>query len=91
MQSLEPSDTANAERLLYNGEEITLIKPSIDVLVSKVDSKYSLVVATAKRARAIVEGAPGLVETESKKPVTRALFELAAGKITYERTKTGIK
>ena len=68
-----------------------MIKPYIDVLVSKVDSKYSLVVAAAKRARAIVEGSPVMVETESKKPVTRALFELAASKITYERTKTGIK
>ncbi|MDK2823516.1 MAG: DNA-directed polymerase subunit omega [Clostridia bacterium] len=68
-----------------------MIKPSIDVLVSKVDSKYSLVVAAAKRARSIVEGAPVLAETDSTKPVTRALFEIAAGKITYERTKTGIK
>lgn len=68
-----------------------MIQPSIDVLVTKVDSKYSLVVASAKRARALVEGAPVLVETESNKPVTKALFEIAAGKITYERTKTGIK
>ena len=68
-----------------------MIKPSIDELLVKVDSKYSLVVAAAKRARRIVEGSPVLVETDSKKPVTRALFEIAAGKITYERTKTGIK
>jgi len=68
-----------------------MIKPSIDVLVRKVDSKYSLVVATAKRARSIVEGAPVLVDINSTKPVTRALFEIAAGKMTYERTKTGIK
>jgi DNA-directed RNA polymerase subunit omega len=68
-----------------------MIKPSIDELLVKVDSKYSLVVAAAKRARSIVEGSPVLVETDSKKPVTRALFEIAAGKITYERTKTGIK
>ncbi|NLW24638.1 MAG: DNA-directed RNA polymerase subunit omega [Clostridia bacterium] len=68
-----------------------MINPSIDVLTSKVDSKYSLVVAAAKRARQIVEGAPALVESESYKPVSQALFEIAAGKITYERTKTGIK
>ncbi|MGI6224909.1 MAG: DNA-directed RNA polymerase subunit omega [Peptococcales bacterium] len=68
-----------------------MIKPSIDVLVKKVDSKYSLVVAAAKRARNIVEGSQVLVETDSSKPVTRALYEIAAGKITYERTKTGIK
>jgi len=68
-----------------------MIKPSIDVLVTKVDSKYSLVVAAAKRARSIVEGSQVLAETESNKPVTQALFEIAAGKVTYERTKTGIK
>ncbi|NLT94992.1 MAG: DNA-directed RNA polymerase subunit omega [Clostridia bacterium] len=68
-----------------------MIKPSIDDLLLKVDSKYSLVVAAAKRARSIVEGSPVLVDTDSKKPVTKALFEIAAGKITYERTKTGIK
>ncbi|KJS81455.1 MAG: DNA-directed RNA polymerase subunit omega [Peptococcaceae bacterium BICA1-8] len=68
-----------------------MIRPSIDVLVTKADSKYSLVVATAKRARSIVEGAPIMVTTDSTKPVTCALFEIAAGKITYERTKTGIK
>ncbi|MFZ7103124.1 MAG: DNA-directed RNA polymerase subunit omega [Peptococcaceae bacterium] len=68
-----------------------MIKPSIDLLVSKVDSKYSLVVAAAKRARSIVEGTPVLVHSESNKPVTQALFEIANGKVTYERTKTGIK
>jgi len=68
-----------------------MIKPSIDVLVSKVDSKYSLAVVAAKRARSIVDGAPVLVETQSNKPVTRSLCEIAANKITYERTKTGIK
>lgn len=66
-------------------------EPSIDLLLTKVDSKYSLVVAAAKRARAIVDNAPVLVEIKSTKPVTTALFEIAAGKISYERTKTGIK
>lgn len=68
-----------------------MIKPSIDSLLKNVDSKYSLVVAAAKRARSIVEGSPSLIETDSGKPVTQALHEIAAGKITYERTKTGIK
>lgn len=68
-----------------------MIKPSIDVLVTKVDSKYSLVVAAAKRARSIVEGSQVLVNSDSNKPVTQALFEIAKGKVIYERTKTGIK
>jgi len=68
-----------------------MIKPSLDMLIKKVDNKYTLVVLAAKRAREIMNGSPILVETKSNKPVTIALEELAANKITYERTKIGIK
>lgn len=66
-------------------------QPSLDVLMSYVDSKYTLVVATAKRARELTEGAQKLVDSESYKPVTIALQEISDNKINYERTKTGIK
>lgn len=68
-----------------------MINPSLDVLVEKVDSKYTLVVLAAKRAREIMDGQQPLTESKSNKPVTVALEEVAQGKITYERTKTGIK
>ncbi|WP_094602704.1 DNA-directed RNA polymerase subunit omega [Sporomusa silvacetica DSM 10669] len=68
-----------------------MINPSLDSLVKKVDSKYTLVVLAAKRAREIMDGQPPLIECKSNKPVTIALEEVAQGKITYERTKTGIK
>jgi len=68
-----------------------MIHPSLDVLVKKVDSKYTLVVLSAKRAREIMSGTAPLVESKSNKPVTVALEEVAQGKIVYERTKTGIK
>ncbi|WP_371369257.1 MULTISPECIES: DNA-directed RNA polymerase subunit omega [Sporomusa] len=68
-----------------------MINPSLDVLVEKVDSKYTLVVLAAKRAREIMDGQQPLAESKSNKPVTIALEEVAQGKITYERTKTGIK
>ncbi|MBP1763806.1 MAG: rpoZ 2 [Firmicutes bacterium] len=68
-----------------------MIKPSLDELVKKVDSKYTLVVLAAKRAREIMGGQTILVEARSNKPVTVALEELDADKITYERTKIGIK
>lgn len=48
-------------------------------------------VAAAKRARQLLDGAPPLVECSSNKPVSIALKELAEDKIRYERTKTGIK
>lgn len=68
-----------------------MIRPSLDVLVQKVDSKYTLVVAAAKRAREIMDGSAPMVETRSNKPVTVALQEIAEGKVGYERTKAGIK
>lgn len=68
-----------------------MINPSLDILVNKVDSKYTLVVLAAKRAREIMDGQQPLVESKSNKPVTIALEEVAQGKISFERTKTGIK
>ncbi|PKM45531.1 MAG: DNA-directed RNA polymerase subunit omega [Firmicutes bacterium HGW-Firmicutes-8] len=66
-------------------------QPSLDGLMKNVDSKYTLVVTAAKRAREITEGSLKLVESNSYKPVTVALEEIANNKIGYERTKSGIK
>ncbi|GAW30115.1 DNA-directed RNA polymerase subunit omega [Carboxydocella sp. ULO1] len=62
-------------------------KPSLDILLKKVDSRYTLVVAAAKRARMLTypESSAGT------KPVSRALEEIAADRLQYERTKSGIK
>lgn len=68
-----------------------MIDPSLDVLVKKVDSKYTLVVLTAKRAREIMSGDGPMAESKSNKPVTVSLEEVAQSKITFERTKAGIK
>ena len=68
-----------------------MIHPSLDTLVTKVDSKYTLVTLAAKRAREIMSGELPLVESKSNKPVTIALEEITQNKITYQRTKTGIK
>lgn len=68
-----------------------MIHPSLDTLVTKVDSKYTLVTLAAKRAREIMSGDTALVESKSNKPVTVALEEVSQNKIVFERTKTGIK
>ncbi|MBP2630871.1 MAG: DNA-directed polymerase subunit omega [Firmicutes bacterium] len=68
-----------------------MINPSLDVLVKKVDSKYTLVVLAAKRARELMDGQEITVRTKSNKKVTNALEEIVADQVTYERTKTGIK
>ncbi|MDR3588763.1 MAG: DNA-directed RNA polymerase subunit omega [Negativicutes bacterium] len=68
-----------------------MINPSLDVLLEKVDCKYTLVVFAAKRAREIMSGDRPLVESSSNKPVTIALEEIAQGKLGYQRTKSGTK
>ncbi|NTV88999.1 MAG: DNA-directed RNA polymerase subunit omega [Clostridiales bacterium] len=69
-----------------------MIYPSMASLLSKVDnSRYTLVVATAKRARQLQDGAHKLTKCTSEKPVTIALNEINENKITYTRTKSGIK
>ena len=68
-----------------------MIHPSLDSLIKKVDSKYTLVVLAAKRAREIMSSEAGQNDEKANKPVTIALEEIANSKITYERTKAGIK
>ncbi|NLL51172.1 MAG: DNA-directed RNA polymerase subunit omega [Peptococcaceae bacterium] len=58
-------------------------QPSLDILMSKVDSKYTLVVAASKRARALMENTDP-EESKDIKPVTRALEEIALDKITID-------
>lgn len=54
-----------------------MIFPSIDKLLDKVDSKYSLVIAAAKRARIIKNGDNVLVKSpKSNKYVGIALEEI---------------
>jgi DNA-directed RNA polymerase subunit omega len=46
-----------------------------------VNSRYSIVLATAKRARQLINGATPLVEVESKKPLSIAVEELYQSKV----------
>ncbi|WP_353093950.1 DNA-directed RNA polymerase subunit omega [Tissierella praeacuta] len=62
-----------------------MLNPSFNELAERGDSRYTLVMLTAKRARKIIEGAEPLLETSSKKPVSIALEEVVNGKITYTR------
>lgn len=64
-----------------------MTKPSLDELLKKVDSPYTLVILAAKRARQLNEGKKPLIgdNPESNKPVSRALEEIAADKIKYRK------
>ena len=46
-----------------------------------VQSRYSIVLATAKRARQIIAGESALVDGEGKKPLSVAVDELHQGKV----------
>lgn len=62
-------------------------QPSLDVLINKVESKYELVVAAAKRARRLTELEQVAGEGHAPKPVSIALEEVAEGKLLIERPK----
>lgn len=68
-----------------------MIFPSLSDLMKNMDSKYTLVVTVAKRARQLVDGASKLVKCNADKPVTIAINEVYEEKITYVRTKSGVK
>ena len=68
-----------------------MIYPSIDDLIKMVDSKYTLVIAAAKRGRQLRNGSRRTIETAYSKDVSTALHEIEAGNIEYERIRDGIK
>ena len=58
--------------------------PSIDNLLTQIDSKYKLAYASAKRAKKIKEDDFTSVEPKCSKPVGIALEEIMEGKIEVE-------
>ena len=78
----------------------TLMDPPIEDLLDTVDSKFTLVALSAKRARQINsyynqlgEGlgvvVPPQVASVSGKPLTIAFEEISAGKATFHRPEPG--
>ncbi|EOD01310.1 DNA-directed RNA polymerase subunit omega [Caldisalinibacter kiritimatiensis] len=60
-----------------------MLYPSINELLKKVDSRYTLVMMVSKRARQLVDGDKPLVDEEFNKTVTTAINEVAEDKIEY--------
>ena len=58
-----------------------MVKPTVKELLEKVDNRYELVIATAKRARQISSGDNVLVKTDDVAPVTIAADEIDAGQV----------
>lgn len=62
-----------------------MLYPSINELLKKVDSRYTLVVEVSKRARELVDGDDRLVIVREEKPVSIATHEVYNDKIRYVR------
>ncbi len=78
----------------------TMMNPSIEDLLGRVDSKFTLVTLASRRARQVNayfnqlgEGlgaiVPPQVVSTARKPLSIAFEEIAADKITYERIPEG--
>ena len=57
----------------------------IEKLREKIEGGYQLVIVAARRTRQLADGAPKLVDVESAKKSTLALWEIASGKIKYKK------
>ncbi|MFO7928462.1 MAG: DNA-directed RNA polymerase subunit omega [Candidatus Humimicrobiaceae bacterium] len=69
--------------------------PYIDTYIKKIDNKYTLCIAVAKRARELgnylsakrnmerINVVPPLVDIESNDPLEIALHEIREGKVSY--------
>jgi len=62
-----------------------LLHPPIDEIKQKADSRYTLVIMAAKRARDLVAEKPALVEIENNVPISIAAEEIVQDEITYRR------
>ncbi|KFD42364.1 hypothetical protein DK28_0207905 [Peptococcaceae bacterium SCADC1_2_3] len=61
---------------------------SLDELLKKVDSRFTLVAIISKRARMLAEKEAEQSENNTANPVEAALEELAKNKITYRFLKS---
>ena len=65
-----------------------MLYPSINEIREKVDSKYTLVILAAKRARDIIDEYPVLTDScDNEKPVSEAAFEINEDLVSYTREK----
>lgn len=64
-----------------------MVKPTVHELLQKVDNRYELVIATAKRARQLASGEEPCTTKKEASVVTLAATEIAEGKV-YTMPKT---
>ncbi len=60
-----------------------LNKPLLKELMDHVDSKYTLVIVAAKRARTLINDNPEMMDIATFNPVSIALNDIIDGNITW--------
>lgn len=58
-----------------------IVKPTVAQLMEKAENRYSLVIATAKRARQISNGSKPMTNEDDVSPVTLAADEIEEDKV----------
>lgn len=59
----------------------TMINPSIDDLLKKVESRYEIIIGAAKRARELYDGKETTYDKEKLKTISIAIKEIDEGTI----------
>ncbi len=62
-----------------------MLYPSINEIKKKVDSRYTLCILAAKRARDLIDGKPALIDDDIERPVSIAAYEIDRDLVTYSR------
>ena len=62
-----------------------MARVTIEDCLDQVENRFALVMIAAKRARQIAQGDESYVESPKNKMAVKALREIAAGKVTFDR------
>lgn len=68
-----------------------MLYPSVNEIRKKADSRYTLVILAAKRARDITRGLPKLTEADVEKPVSIAANRDSRGPYYLQENSRGIE
>ena len=59
-----------------------IVKPTVNDLLNHAENRFTLVIATSRRARQIAAGDEVKTSVKEESPVTLAANEIAEGKVT---------
>ncbi len=63
-----------------------MARVTVEDCLKEVESRFDLVILTAKRAKMLMKGASPLLETDNR-PIVTALREIALGKVKFKSSK----